>query len=308
MKYLIFFLAFVASMKAYSQAACTNMQMQINQTSFDLFSSQSVNPTIVVKANTNPGGCDFFITFGYGLATSAQSRNLRSGFNTWPFQLSKDAGGMQILKRIPDVSSTNEVITGTLIGGSNDRQLAVNYWGILDMSNPWLPKGNYEDTYIVTLYRGSPFGSYSLISIGTIRFFWASRGRVDISLVPTGGTFNISDTVETMNFGGLTAGATRTSDAVIKYNAGYILKASSANNGRIKHETENEYIDYTAKFNGSVFSLSNTSGNPVQIERRLGEGPASGQRVPIEVTIGSVAGKRGGNYSDTITLTVQSAE
>lgn len=308
MKYLIFVLAFTASMKAYSQAACSNMQMQINQTSFDLFSAQSVNPTIVVKANTNPGGCDFFITFGYGLATSSQSRNLRSGFDAWPFQLSKDAGGQQILKRIPDVSSTNDVLTGNLSPGSNDRQVSLTYWGILDMANPWLPKGNYEDTYLVSLYRGTPFGSYSLISIGTIRFFWASRGRVDISLVPTGGTFNISDTVETMNFGALTTGAVRTSDAVIKYNSGYILKASSENNGRIKHETNNEYIDYTAKFNGTAFNLSSSSGNPVQIERRLGQGPASGQRVPIEVTIGSVAGKRGGNYSDTITLTVQSAE
>jgi hypothetical protein len=95
---------------------------------------------------------------------------------------------------------------------------------------------------------------------------------------------------------------------VIKYNAGYILKASSANNGRLKHQTENEYIDYTAKFNNTTFNLANSSGNPVEIAREFGLSPASGRRVPIGITIGNVANKRGGQYNDTITLTVTSAE
>lgn len=307
-KYLVLTLMLLVSGKLFAQAACVNMQLQVNQTAFDLVSSQTVNPTLVVKANTNPGGCDFFITFDYGQGSSFSSRALRSAGNNWPFQISKNSSGSQIIKRVGDISSVNDVISGTLAAGSNDRQVSVNYWAILDMSNPWLPRGDYEDNFTVTLYRGTPFGSNVWISSNSVRFRYRSGSRVDISLVPTGGTFNVSDTTETLNFGVLTTGATRSADAVIKYNGGYVLKASSQNNGRLKHATENEFIDYSASFNGSVFNLSGSSGNPVEIIRELGQGPANGKRIPIGVTIGNVAGKRGGQYADTITLTVTSVE
>jgi hypothetical protein len=176
------------------------------------------------------------------------------------------------------------------------------------MSNPWRPQGFYLDSYVVTLYKGNPFGSYSFVSSNVILFQYQGAKRVDISIVPTGGNFDVSDTTELLNFGTLTTGATKSCDAVMKYNAGYILRASSANNGRLKHQTENEFIDYTATFDGVTFSLSNSAGNPVQVDRVLGQSPASGTRIPISVTIGNVANKRGGQYNDTITLTVQSAE
>lgn len=308
MRYLLCLWAFLFAPKVFAQASCTNMQLQVNQTSFDLVSSQTVNPTLVVKANTMPGGCNFFLTFDYGQGSSYLSRALRTGSLTWPFQISRDSAGQQPIKRIPDVTGLNDVISGTLAAGSNDRQASVNYWAALDMSNPWRPAGHYEESFIVSLYRGSPTGSYSFVTSNSVRFFYRSGGRVDISLVPTGGAFDIFDTTETLNFGTLSTGALRTCDAVMKYNAGVILKASSANNGRIKHETMNEYIDYTARFDGTIFNLSNSAGNPVQIDRRLGQSPASGLRVPISITIGNVSGKRGGAYRDTITLTVQSAE
>lgn len=307
-KYFIVLVGLLLSSQVWAQAVCTNMQLQVNQTAFDLVSSQTVNPTLVVKANTNPGACDFFITFDYGQGSSFSSRGLRSGGNVWPFQIAKNAAGTQIIKRVGDISSTNDILTGTLTAGSNDRQVNVNYWAILDMSNPWLPRGDYEDNFTVTLYRGSPFGSYFFISSNSVRFRYQAGRRVDISLVPTGGTFNVSDTTETLNFGNLTTGATRSADAVIKYNGGYILRASSQNNGRLKHSTQNEYIDYSATFNSTIVNLNNTSGNPVEIIRELGQSPASGKRIPIGVTIGNVTGKRGGQYADTITLTVTSAE
>lgn len=308
MKYFVMIFLLLVSPKVLAQASCANMQLQVNQTAFDLSTNQTVNPTLVVKANTNPGGCEFFLTFDYGQGTSFSSRSLRSGSNVWPFQISRDSSGTQIIKRVNDVASMNDVISGTLTAGSNDRQVNVSYWAALNMANPWRPRGDYEDNFRVSLYRGSPFGGYAFITSSSVRFYYRAGSRVDISLVPTGGSFLVSDTTETLNFGILTTGASKTCDAVIKYNGGFILKASSQNNGRLKHQTLNEYIDYSASFEGITYALTNSSGNPVQIMRETGESPANGRRLPIGITVGDVSGKRGGQYADTITLTVTSAE
>ncbi len=154
---IFFILTFLIFIEAQS-APCTNMQLQANQTAFDMATNQTVNPTLVVKANTNGGGCNFFITFDYGLGNSYNNRYLRMWWilYLWPFQLSKDAASTNILKTFPDISSMNDVLSGTLTSGSNDRQVNVNYWAILNMSNPWLPYGNYSDSFTINLYQGTP--------------------------------------------------------------------------------------------------------------------------------------------------------
>lgn len=307
---MIFFASIVLLVSKAHSADCTNMQLQANQTAFDMATNPTVNTGLVVKANTMPGGCDFFITFDYGQGNSYNNRGLRMWGNSspWPFQLSKDAASTNILKNIPDVTSMNDVLYGTLEYGSNDRQVNVNYWAILNMSNPWLPWGNYTDTFTLNLYRGNPFGVYNYVDTKIITFNYYAAKRVDISVVSSGGTFNLNDTSETMNFGNLTSGATKTADVILKYNAGYILYASSANNGQMKHQSLSQYISYAIKFNGTTYSLAGSSTSPTQIQRDTGRSPASGLTIPVSVTAGSIAGKQSGIYSDVITLTVQSAE
>ncbi|WP_374076896.1 spore coat protein U domain-containing protein [Bdellovibrio bacteriovorus] len=301
---LVLLLFFIS--KNVLAADCTNMQLQTSQTNIDFTSSSSVQPTFTVKANTNPGSCNFFITFDYGSSSSATNRSLKVGSDQWPFQLSKNASGTQVLKRIPDVSSNSDVVTGFLAAGNNDQQVNVSYWALLDTSNPWLRFGNYTETITATLYRGT-ISSYSLIDSRSINFNYNAPKRVDISVVSTGGSFNINDTTETMNFGALSSGVTRSCDVVLKFNAGYMLYASSANNGRLKHQTLSQYIPYTISFRGSAVNLNGSSSSPVQVLRELGRSPASGLVIPVSATIGTVASQTG-TYQDTITLTVQSAE
>ncbi|KYG69135.1 hypothetical protein AZI87_07910 [Bdellovibrio bacteriovorus] len=290
--------------------ACVSMQLQTSQTAINFNSSTTAAPTFTVKANTNPGGCNFFITFDYGNAPSYSSRSMNQGSDKWPFQVSKDSAQQNILKHFPDVMGTNDVLTGTLAEGSNDRQVNVTYYAKLDDSNPWLRYGNYTETLNARLYRGSPTVSgYTLIDSRSIVFNYNAQKRADISVTASGGSFDIGDTTETLNFGNLSSGLSRTALIILKYNAGYTLFASSQNNGQLKHISANQFINYALTINGTSVNLSNTATNPTQVARVLGRSPASGTALPVVATIGSVASnQQSGVYTDTITLTVQSAE
>jgi len=291
----------------WADAFCTNMQLQTAQTVIDFFVSPAVNPVFTVKANTNPGPCDFFITFSYGSSNSYNNRSLKMGSNTWPYQISKDSAGTVILKNFPDVNSNADVVTGYLTAGSNDRQVQVSYWALLNQSNAWLTYGNYSDSMTVNLYKGT-LSSYTLVDSRSVALYYNAQKRVDISVTSSGGSFDIADTTETLNFGNLTSGTTRTCDVILKYNAGYVLYASSQNNGRLKHQTQSQYIPYSISFRGTTVNLAGSSTSPVQVSREMGRSPASGLVIPVSATIGTVNTSQSGLYKDTITLTVQSAE
>ncbi len=286
-------------------APCTNMQLQTSQTNIDFTNNPSVNPVFTVKANTNPGGCSFFVVFDYGSSNSYSTRSLKMSGNNWPFQIAKDSSGNQIIKNFPDVSSSNDVLSGDLAGADNNTQVNVNYWALLNLTNPWLRFGNYTENLTASLYRGT-ISSYEFIQSKSISFNYNVPKRVDLSLVSTGGAFDLTQTTKTMDFGSLTAGDNRSVDLVLKYNAGYVLLASSQNKSRLKHQSQNVFIPYTVSFRGTATDLS--SGGSTQVFRELGASPASGLVIPIKVTIGSFSPTQSGSYGDVITLTVQSSE
>ncbi|WP_413291939.1 hypothetical protein ACLSU7_10970 [Bdellovibrio sp. HCB185ZH] len=288
---------------------CMNMQLQAQQTAFDLTTNPNITSNLIVKADTRAKGCSFFITFDYGLSANFASRSLKYFLvYNWPFQLYKDSGNTQVLKNIPQVNDYNDVLNGTLPDkGGSDAQLSIPYWITADMSSPWRQQGTYSEWITATLYKGT-LSNYEFVRSVVIAFYLNAPKRADISVVPSGGSFNIADISETLDFGNLATGTTRSCDVIVKYNAGYILYASSQNNGRLKHETESSYIPYTISFAGTAVNLGNSASTPVQVRRELGSSPASGKIIPTSVTIGNYSQDQSGNFSDIITLTVQSAE
>lgn len=288
---------------------CHNMQLQATQTAFDLTSNTSLSSNLVVKADTRSAGCNFFITFDYGSSANYSSRSLKYWLLTaWPFQLYKDTGNTQVLKNFPQVNDNNDVLAGSLPDKEgNDTQLAVPFYVNVDMSSPWKSNGTYSEWITASLYKGT-ISNYQFVQSVVLAFYFNAPKRADISVVPTGGSFNLADTVETLDFGPLTTGTTRGCDIIVKYNAGYILYASSQNNGRLKHETANSYIPYTINVGGTSINLSNSSSSPVQVRREFGSSPSSGKILPAAITIGNYTQEQSGVFNDVITLTVQSAE
>lgn len=297
------------SAQAFAADDCNNIQLQAQQTAFDLTTNPNITSNMIVKADTRSKGCSFFVTFDYGLSPNYASRSLKYWLTyTWPFQLYKDSGNTQVLKNFPQVNDLNDVLSGSLPDkGGNDAQISMPYWVTVDMSAPWRQQGTYSEWITATLYKGT-LSKYEFVRSVTVAFYMNAPKRVDISVVPSGGSFNIADTTETMDFGTLATGTTRSCDVIVKYNAGYILYASSQNNGRLKHETAAAYIPYTATIGGTTVNLSSSASNPVQVKRELGSSPSSGKILPTSVTIGNYTQDQSGNYNDIITLTVQSAE
>lgn len=296
-------------MSSYALAVpCNNIQLQVNNTNADTTFTPAVNVALVVKSDTSDGGCDFYLTFDNGGASTYNLRQMKNGFDEWPYQVSKDSNATNILKAGSEVTSINDVLTGVMPGYSgNDKQVPLSFWVVRDQTNPWRKSGNYTNNFNVTLYKGT-FPNGTFVTSRQVSTNNNAQKRVDLSIVPPGGVFNLADNTETLDFGLLTTGATKSADIIIKTNNGYRLYASSANNGRMKHLTQNEYIAYTAVFNSNItMNLSNSASNPQQVLSSTGNvtSPASGFVVPVKITIGNTTGAKAGNYSDIITLTVQ---
>lgn len=303
----LFFILISALSFSVSADECTNMQLQPTNTVYNFTSGYTVNPSVVVKANTNPGGCNFFLTVSYGGGGSFANRRLFFAGNPWPVRITKDSAGTNHLKTLAQATSNNDIVPGVLPAFSgSDTQVTVNFWAELLNVYASRPAGYYADSFVVSLYKGT-LASNSLQGTFNLTLGVNAVKTVDISIVPTGGSFNLADTTEVLNFGQLLQGTTRSADVILKYNAGYILKASSLNNSRLKHATLNSYVPYTITFAGSTVNLTNSAVTPVTINQGTGTSPANGTIYNTVVTIGNFpSNQSNGSYADTITLTVQS--
>jgi hypothetical protein len=106
-------------------------------------------------------------------------------------------------------------------------------------------------------------------------------------------------TTKSMSFGEVTNGAERSDTIYYQTNAALQIRATSANNGVLVHESGPTLgaIDYTATYNGTVLNLSS---GPVVVARSY-DGMGT-QMDTFRVTIAPQSGKYAGKYRDTVTL------
>lgn len=137
----------------------------------------------------------------------------------------------------------------------------------------------------------------------TIAFRALADSNVDLSLVDTGGAFNVADTSQTVDFGNLSAGTQRSYDTVIRSNDGYSVTFQSQNAQKLKHTVKTDTVSYTMTFGGSSVNLS--GGGVVNAATSNGVTPATGDRFATQFTIGAMTGaETAGNYQDVLTVTV----
>lgn len=282
---------------------CEQMQLQINNTNADTTFNPTVAVTVTIKGDTIQGGCDFFLDASYGGASSFNGRQMYQGSEVWPYEVLSSLSPVQHIKWLPQVTASTDVLTGVMPGYmGNDTQVTKTFWIQRDNTNPWRAAGNYTNSFTVTLYKGT-ISNPIYVSSRQMTLNNNAQKRVDISVLPSGGSFDINHVTETLDFGPLSTGQTKSCDIRIKTNSGYKLSATSLNNGRLKHESDNKFIPYSTKFAGEEFSL-NTTREVASASSNQVVSPASGILVPVSVTIGNMNNPRSGNYSDTITLSV----
>jgi len=265
----------------------------------------STTPSLNLTATKSHGSCSYFYTISYGSSTSYTNRKISQGSYTIPVNFYSDAAHSKVVRDLPDVTGNNDVISGNLSGGSSSDTLT--YYPVMGASATYNRFGLYSDTYTISLYEGTTSSS-TFRNSKTVTFNYTMPKVIDLSLVASGGAFNIVDTSETLSFGTLVTGAARSFDIVLKYNAGYTVKLSSANQGHLKHATLADLVPYSISVNSVTANLVGSNITPVSVVSGTGVSASAGLSLPSTVTIGSLGTARAGNYSDVITVTVVSSE
>lgn len=303
--FIPFALLLCLSSEALAAAACNGMQLELFPNAIDLAGNSS--PTIVtrVKRQNKNKACTFFITADYGTASTFSNRHLdRSGGSaTIPVQLFTNLSGTNVMKNLMDASSSSDVISGTFPQNSGPDWIDTPFYVKLDTGG-YQQSGFYSQNFTIRVFVGD-FNDYQQVASHTLSLTYNMQKSIDLSLVETGAAFNVYSTSRLMDFDYLTQGKVRACDLIINYNAGYRLTIGSLRLGRLKHVSQSDVINYTMTLNGSVVNLSS---GIVTLPPVSGAAPSGGLRLPIQVTIGSLAGKATGTYQDIVLFSVVSSE
>jgi len=130
---------------------------------------------------------------------------------------------------------------------------------------------------------------------------------LDVSIVNTGDPFDPAGIFLTLDFGILVEGANLGCDIVVRSNALFDLSVQSAGKGAMKHsiEAEKDTVPFTFSFEGSPIVL--TGNQAVDVVTGAGPTTTTGLRYAVDVTIEPFGMATEGDYSDSITITVATA-
>ncbi len=302
-----YFLIFLFSLNAH--ADCQGLKIQ-NLDDVDFRNNSSPTESFRVQRTHGLNGCLFFVTIDNGGASSFSTRQLlhKNASDFIPVQICLDSNCSAIIKHFPEATSNSDVLFGSFPDN-------IPTPGGIDLTiYPRAAKvtyekhGDYESSYTVRLYQGSITKSPELMDTETFRLKHRLEKKIDLSIVNTGSPFDPSSTSKTIHFGTLSTGQQTTFDLLLKYNAGYRVRISSQNNGKLSHSSLPSYVPYTLTLNGSEIYLGGSANNPVLISQGSGVSPPAGLRLAGGFRIGKVEEAKAGNYQDVLTVTVSTLE
>jgi len=259
-------------------------------------------------SKTNPAACSFGLGFSKGQSGSYTRYTTQSG-KQLNYQLYQDNSSSKILRDVPDITTTNDVIMGNLPAGSNP-QTFFYYFDIpyAAATSPSLASaGIYTDGFQINAYEGTtPTAFASPPAASTqVNVSITVDKMIALSLVDTGGVFQDSATTKSINFGYLSTGQTSRFDIRVRTNAGYSLTLQSGNNGKLKHSSSNSTVPYSIYVNNAPADLSGVA----PVITGSGSTSLSGLGLPTKIVIGTVGAQAlSGNYSDTVTITATATE
>jgi len=271
--------------------------------------NNSTAQSTVSLARTKDNGvpCStYFLAFTKGMAASYNRRATNvSNRNFIYYNIYKNSNLTGILKEPADISSPNETFFGAI---AKDQILPFTFYMSLAPFGSTPPAaGTYYDDLNVQAYSGSYSGNNNYENYRDLFIYIVVPKFTSISLVDSGGVYDPTQTLRTLDFGELSTGQELDFDVRVVSNAGYSLKISSFNNGLLQLAGGSgaaSHIDYSFYANGSQIGLSTSSSSPVTIASGAGVTSSQGVKVPIRVVVGNVdSSKLSGIYQDYITLT-----
>ena len=300
---ILFFMLF--SQLTYAACGLSITASPINL-SWDLSWTHQAVSLLVSK--TNPAACTFGLGFSKGGAGS-YTRYASDGAKQITYQIYQDSGLSRVLKDVPDITSSNDVVMVTLPAGSNPQ--TVQFYIDIPYTSATTPvlvaSGTFTDSFTINAYEGSdptafaaPADASAAVSLNI-----TTPTIVAVSLVDIGGVFQDSATTKTINFGNLFQGQIARFDLRIRTNSGFSITTTSTNNGRMKHATANTYVPYKLYVN-------NVQSDPTGVTPVLagsGTTAMNGLGYPVKIEIGSAPSTAlAGSYQDTVLITATTTE
>lgn len=284
-------------------AGVCGLSIVASSLSLDWDLSWGVHAISITVSKTNPAACTFGLGFSKG-GSASYTRRATSGGNNLVYQVYQDNGGSKVLKDAPDIATANDVIMVTMAAGANPQTL-LYYFDVpfVSATTPaMVPAGTYTDSFDIHAYEGAVPASFAAppdasAAVGvTINV----PKMVEVSLVDTGGVFQDSATTKSIELGNLSTGQSSRFDLRIRTNSGYVVTATSANTGKMKHATKNLFIPYTFSVNNVAADMTGV----VPVLNGSGSSPLTGLGYPCKIVIGAVGPTAvAGTYSDTILIT-----
>jgi spore coat protein U-like protein len=259
-----------------------------------------VHPLRFEVKNLRGGVCLYFVGISKG-QSNTYYRELSNGLERLDFNIYKSSAPAEIIFDAPDITQSNQTWSGIFFPFFPPTFQLTGYLALGNTSNS--SSGMYTDTFQVHLYRGQYRGGYRLMDtkILTVNYFQASS--VSLSLVDSNSPFDPADVTQNLDFGQLTTGESQSFDIMVKSNDGYSLSMSASNNGKMKHATENSFVDFNTFINGSQVSLQGSANNPVVVDSETQATPPVGKRIRCEIVIGNPNNAVAGRYREAITIT-----
>lgn len=267
---------------------------------------QTVNFQVTVPITAV--SCDYFVTLGPGSSGNPSQRKLQRGVDTLNYNAYTTAAKTAILKDLA-TATASQVITGSFpallsLGQTRNHSF---YWTIAPGQAVRAGATRFQDTTLeLKVYAGVLLGLYAQVDSKTITFRAKAESNVNLSLVNSGGGFNIGDASQIVDFGDLTSGEAISFDTVVRSNDGYTLTVQSQKQQKLVHQNAPAIattIPYTFRMNGAAVDLS--SGSAVTAATSSVVTSAAGTAIPTQVTIGTLTGAEApGNYQDIVNITV----
>ena len=302
---------------APAEAACVGMAIKnlvLTQSytggsgAYNPFTATTYNQTVSfdVQGGAQVAVCNYFLTLGTGASGNNSQRTLALGAKTLNYNAYIDSSNSNVLKDLT-TANASQVISGSFAVGTSG---ATNHhsfsWTITPQQIRNATTSFYSDSAALILYTGILNVLWVQADTQTITFQSKVDSAVDLALVNTGGAFNITSTLQTVDFGTLASSASKGFDMVIRSDDGYKVTLQSANKQKmvIQNASYTDKVAYTMTIGGTAVDL--TSGAAVSPVAVSGATTAQGGVVlPVVVTLGTLTGKEtAGTYQDSVTVTV----
>lgn len=311
---LLLLMTLVTGEEAYSACGLSLTANNIT-VAWDLnFTSLAVS--VQVDRSTTDA-CTYSLGFTRGNATSYTNRRAANGSALLHYQLYQNSGLTNVLKDDTDVSSVStEVVQGGFQSGPTPiSQTVVYYFEIpynLATTPSLVSSGTFTDSFTINLYETGTLPLGVPVATRTVIVNITVPKMIALSLVDSGGNFQVGQLARNVSIPTLTEGAIASMDLRVRTNAGFSVDFSSLNNGYLKHTNpaKSSLVPYRLFVNGGALNLSSSNTIPVVGLLGVGSTSLSGLGYPLKVVIGNVsgAGVLAGPHSDTVTITATTTE